>query len=194
MDLAGYAQCHFFAGVGGWSYAARLAGWPDDRELWTGSCPCQPFSSAARGRSLGVADSSKHLWPKWFQLIAARRPIIVFGEQVASAHKWLDQVCFDLERLGNQTAAVVLPASGFGFDHERRRIYFASHADPNRQPSSPVNEEVARVQRLGGYAGGVVSSDGLPPRMAVIGAFGNSVVPQVAAEVIGAFLDAEEAA
>lgn len=39
-DLRGYVQCHFFAGIGGWSLAARLAGWPDDRPLWTGSCPC----------------------------------------------------------------------------------------------------------------------------------------------------------
>ena len=47
-DLDGYRQCHFFAGIGGWSLAARLAGWPDDRELWTGSCPCQPFSAAGK--------------------------------------------------------------------------------------------------------------------------------------------------
>ena len=48
-DLAGYTQCHFFAGIGGWSYALRLAGWPDDRAVWTGSCPCQPFSTAGKG-------------------------------------------------------------------------------------------------------------------------------------------------
>ncbi|MFN7611736.1 MAG: DNA cytosine methyltransferase, partial [bacterium] len=35
-DLWGYDQCHFFAGIGGGSYAARLAGWPDDRPIWTG--------------------------------------------------------------------------------------------------------------------------------------------------------------
>ena len=52
-DLAGYTQCHFFAGIGGWSLALRLAGWPDDRPVWTGSCPCQPFSSA--GKSGGGA-------------------------------------------------------------------------------------------------------------------------------------------
>src|SRR4030095_3056253 len=48
-DLAGYDQCHFFAGIGGWPYALRLAGWPDDRSVWTGSCPCPPFSPAGEG-------------------------------------------------------------------------------------------------------------------------------------------------
>jgi DNA (cytosine-5)-methyltransferase 1 len=47
-ELSGYTQCHFFAGGGLWSVAARLAGWPDERELWTGSCPCQPFSAAGK--------------------------------------------------------------------------------------------------------------------------------------------------
>jgi site-specific DNA-cytosine methylase len=39
-DVKGYTQCHWFAGIGIWSYALRLAGWPDDRPAWTGSCPC----------------------------------------------------------------------------------------------------------------------------------------------------------
>ena len=38
-DLVGFSQCHFFAGIGVWSYALRRAGWPDDKEAWTGSCP-----------------------------------------------------------------------------------------------------------------------------------------------------------
>lgn len=51
-DLRGYTQCHFFAGIGGWSLALRLAGWPDDRPVWTGSCPCQPFSAAGKGEAM----------------------------------------------------------------------------------------------------------------------------------------------
>lgn len=43
-DLDGFTQCHFFAGIGVWSYALRNAGWSDSRPVWTGSCPCQPFS------------------------------------------------------------------------------------------------------------------------------------------------------
>ena len=50
-DLRQYTQCHFFAGIGGWSLALQLAGWPSDRPVWTGSCPCPPVSSA--GKHLG---------------------------------------------------------------------------------------------------------------------------------------------
>ena len=60
VDLEGYTQCHFFAGIGGWSVALRLAGWPDDRPVWTGSPPCQPYSTAGKG--LGQKDE-RHLAP-----------------------------------------------------------------------------------------------------------------------------------
>ena len=94
-DLRGFTQCHFFAGIGGWAYAARLAGWPDDRPLWTGSAPCQPFSTA--GQQKGTADE-RHLWPVFFGLIRACRPPVVMGEQVAAAvgKDWLDGVSTDL--------------------------------------------------------------------------------------------------
>src|SRR6478736_4470499 len=85
-DLAGYTQCHFFAGIGGWSHALQLAGWPTDRPVWTGSCPCQPFSAAGKG--IGFADE-RHLWPAFHWLISQCRPATVFGEQVASAAAWL---------------------------------------------------------------------------------------------------------
>lgn len=81
-DLAGFTQCHFFAGIGGWSHALRLAGWPDNRPIWTGSCPCQPFSVAGKGAG---TNDPRHLWPHFHRLIAACRPPVVMGEQVAGA-------------------------------------------------------------------------------------------------------------
>ena len=38
------------AGIAGWSFALRLARWPDTRPVWTGSCPCQPFSGTFKLR------------------------------------------------------------------------------------------------------------------------------------------------
>ena len=80
-ELTAFSQCHFFAGIGVWSYALRQAGVPDDYRLWTGSAPCQPFSTA--GKRKGSADE-RHLWPAFHRLIQACRPEIVMGEQVAS--------------------------------------------------------------------------------------------------------------
>lgn len=81
-DLAGFRTCHFFAGIGGWALALQYADWPVDWPVWTGSCPCQPFSAAGRGA--GAADP-RHLWPVWFRLIQECHPDVVVGEQVASA-------------------------------------------------------------------------------------------------------------
>jgi site-specific DNA-cytosine methylase len=124
-DLKGYTQCHFFAGIGGWSYALQLAGWPTDRPVWTGSCPCQPFSVAGKGK--GVADE-RHLWPVFFELIRQCRPEHVFGEQVASAinHGWLDGVSADLEAEGYACGATVLGAHSVGAPHIRQRLYWVA--------------------------------------------------------------------
>jgi DNA (cytosine-5)-methyltransferase 1 len=124
-DLAGYRQCHFFAGIGGWSYALRLAGWPDDRPVWTGSCPCQPFSAA--GNRKGFADV-RHLWPVWFQLISECKPATVFGEQVASKDglDWLDTVSADMEGAGYAIGAADLCAAGVGAPHIRQRLWFVA--------------------------------------------------------------------
>jgi len=131
-DLTGYTQCHFFAGLGGWSYALRLAGWPEDRPVWTGSCPCQPFSAAGSGG--GVTDE-RHLWPTWFNLIRECRPDVIFGEQVEAAikHGWLDLVQADLEGEGYACGAVGLPAGGVGAPHIRQRLWFVGHTKNSGQ-------------------------------------------------------------
>jgi len=124
-DLVGYTQCHFFAGIGVWSYALRQAGWPDDRPVWTGSCPCQPFSAAGKGNGF---DDERHLWPAWFWLIQQSRPAEVFGEQVASkdADPWVDLVQDDLEALGYAFGAVPFPAAGVGTPNIRDRLYWTA--------------------------------------------------------------------
>lgn len=122
-DLRGYEQAHFFAGIGGWSYAARLAGWPDDRPLWTGSCPCQPFSVAGQGRG---EDDPRHLWPDFFRLVRACRPPVVMGEQVAGAagYRWLDGVRADLAGESYASRGVDIPSCAVDAPHIRSRLYW----------------------------------------------------------------------
>lgn len=127
-ELAGFVQCHFFAGIGVWSHALRRAGWPDDQPIWTGSCPCQPFSAA--GQRKGISDE-RHFWPTWFKRIDQCKPSIVVGEQVASKDGlgWLDLVSSDMEAAGYAFGASDLCAAGFGGAHIRQRLYFVGLAD-----------------------------------------------------------------
>jgi DNA (cytosine-5)-methyltransferase 1 len=184
-DLVGFTQAHFFAGIGGWSYALRLAGWPDDRAVWTGSCPCQPFSGAARGRATGLG-SSKDLWPAWFRLISAAAPSVVFGEQVPK-REWIDRLCNDMEAVGYQVGAAIMPACSIGADHVRERAYFVCHANSDREPVLSLYGEVEGVRWNRSFPDDVVPADGIPHRMAVMRGFGNAIVPQVAAEFVWAF-------
>lgn len=127
-DLRGFTQCHFFAGIGVWSHSLRLAGWPEDRPVWTGSCPCQPFSAAGKGD--GFADE-RHLWPHFFHLISERRPQHVFGEQVASgnANTWFDLVQTDLEGVDYAFGLVPFTSAGIGAPHIRERAYWVANAN-----------------------------------------------------------------
>jgi DNA (cytosine-5)-methyltransferase 1 len=167
-DLAGYTQCHFFAGIGGWSYALRLAGWPDGRPVWTGSCPCQPFSVAGKGR--GESDE-RHLWPEFRRLIAECSPPVVFGEQVASkaGRGWLSRVRADLEALGYGVGAADLCAAGVGAPHIRQRLYWVADAKGGGvrqiagragEGAGPLAVELA-CERCAD--GGLADSDGMGP-------------------------------
>lgn len=126
-DLRGYTQCHFFAGIGGWSVALRRAMWSDERPVWTGSCPCQPFSTA--GKQAGTSDE-RDLWPTWFNLIRQCSPSSIYGEQVSSAisHGWLDRVYVDLEAEGYAIGSAVLPACSVDAPHKRDRLWFVAHS------------------------------------------------------------------
>lgn len=235
-DLKGYNQCHFFAGIGGWSVAARLAGWPDDTALWTGSCPCQPFSDAGKGHAF---TDERHLWPAFFALIRAVRPPVVMGEQVASQAglAWFDDVHLDLESEGYAIRAADLCAAGVGAPHIRQRLYWVAHTarhvaqnQPERDVASDKSRKAILVGSVPGTGSGSTSghyaardhgsirgssiwsrstyrtgldgrnrptepgalplAHGVPARVGKLRAYGNAIVPQVAAEVIGAYMDA----
>lgn len=122
-ELQRYTQCHFFAGIGGWAYALKLANAPKELNIYTGSCPCQPFSNA--GKKKGMEDG-RNLWKVFYEIIDRNRPAVVLGEQADTAIRfgWLDVVCNDLEASGYSTGASVLTASMLGSPHTRRRLYW----------------------------------------------------------------------
>ena len=210
-SLQGYKQAHFFAGIGGWSHALRLAGWPQNLPVWTGSCPCQPFSHAGKKEAL---SDSRHLWPIWFRLIKECHPPVVFGEQVeaAIAYGWLDLVFDDLEGEGYACASAVLPAACVGAPHARHRLFFVADSDGVRAEGLGKAGEPDGEASLRGRPGDkgfwrdakwLPCRDGkirayppvIPPMAygvpAIVGrlrACGNAIVPQVAAEFIQAYM------
>jgi DNA (cytosine-5)-methyltransferase 1 len=208
-ELAGYTQCHFFAGIGGWSRALRLAGWDDDRPAWTASVPCQPFSlaSIAHGGAEGQGDD-RHLWPPYFNLVRERRPGVCFGEQVANAVQWgwWDEVAMDLEGEGYAVAAGILRADAFGADHERKRLYWMAHAGRSGRQGSFQNDGIPLTaptpfavygnpltgarRALDGDYSDLLPSDGLSVVLerAALKGYGNAIVPPVAAEFIRAYM------
>lgn len=130
-DVMGCERVHYFAGIGVWDYALNCAGWAD-AEVWTGSCPCQPFS--ASGKKRGFADE-RHVWPDWFSLIRECRPNVVFGEQVSSSDGliWFDLVSTDMENEEYAIGALDTCAAGVGAPHIRQRLYFVAESDSQRR-------------------------------------------------------------
>lgn len=124
-DIAGYTQHHFFAGIGGWSRALRIASWPEGAPVWTASLPCQPFSAAGKG--LGKQDE-RHLLPHFLELVKKCRPNVIFGEQVerAIAHGWLDDLQTNMEAEGYAVGHCVLGAHSIGAAHIRQRLYWVA--------------------------------------------------------------------
>jgi DNA (cytosine-5)-methyltransferase 1 len=138
-DVRGYTRVHFFAGIGGWDIALRLAGWPDALPVWTGSCPCQSFSSA--GKRKGAKDE-RHLWPVMFDLVRQCRPDTAIGEQVSSAIRmgWLDGVSADLEKEGYAVGPLVLGAHSVGSPHIRQRLFWVADSRGERLFGRPSEQ------------------------------------------------------
>lgn len=209
-SVRGKRQCHFFAGIAGWELALQLANWPREREVWTVSCPCQPFSQAGVGDGL---NDPRHLWPEILRLVRECKPGIIFGEQVERAikSKWLDVVFNELEEQGYACGAIVLPACSIGASHVRQRIWWVADASSKRwrdvkceRNSAKIFKEMEQSRFGGDLIGsrdeletsivGILYDDGISLEMERIALrqYGNSIVPGLAAEFISAFMESYE--
>lgn len=133
-QLAGYDRIHLFAGIAGWDVALTRAGWPDSVPVMTGSCPCQPFSSANTTENRGIG-SERDIWPQMYRLIRATKIPFVFGEQVEDAisYGWVDRLEADLAREGYIVAYAVLGAHSIGAPHKRDRLYWLAYSTSSRR-------------------------------------------------------------
>ncbi|WP_335138898.1 DNA (cytosine-5-)-methyltransferase [Lacticaseibacillus paracasei] len=115
---------------------------PDSIGLVSGGFPCQPFSIA--GKRKGTADD-RDLWPEMFRIIKQLWPTWVVGENVANfANMELDRTLSDLEDLGYQTRAFVLPACAVGAPHQRLRTFIVAHSNREGQLQSQGTEQDQR--------------------------------------------------
>ena len=219
-------QVHLFAGIGGFALAARLAGLPDDFDIWTGGFPCQDISYAGKGA--GLSGSRSGLFFEIVRLLRGvrQRPAWLLLENVPAIKKrGIDWVLSELEGLGYTCWSSVVGAGAVGSSQNRLRLFLVVHAPrsgagimyKNCSKDSEVfgSRRSNGSRRLSWESGGADSNvswpsrpreaqfdfeppryservldselDGLPVRLVrrankdALKAYGNSIVPQVAA-------------
>ena len=207
-DVRKFAQCHFFAGIGGWSLAFRLWGWPDERPGWSGSAPCPPWSRARiwHRESEGKKDA-RDLWPELFRLIDACRPAEFFGEQVAGkkVQPWIDRAKENLAGAGYRFHGEDRKARDYGSPQGRERFYFSADLGGARGQGLVAwrGADAARPWRWRGEADlRAIAKNPFKPgdlwpqplvrrgdakisaRVASVRAYGNAIDPWVAAQFI----------
>jgi DNA (cytosine-5)-methyltransferase 1 len=106
-------------------------------DIITGGFPCQPFSVA--GKRKGTADD-RYLWDETIRVVAECKPRWFIGENVEGLINInngmvLRQVQTDLEDQGFQVQCIVIPASGIGAWHQRKRVWIVAYSDSNRHRS-----------------------------------------------------------
>ena len=100
-------------------------------DVVTGGFPCQPFSVAGKRKS--TADD-RYLWDEMLRVIREVKPRWVIGENVEgivniNEGMVLRQVLNDLENEGFKSQCIIIPASGIGAWHQRKRIWIVSYAN-----------------------------------------------------------------
>ena len=118
-----------------------------EADVITGGFPCQPFSVA--GRQKGTSDD-RYLWPEMFRLIKEIKPKWVVGENVSGLINLqegmvLRQVQDDLEGEGFEVQCFIIPASGIGAWHQRKRVWIVAHSERNGQLASKKRGSIKKT-------------------------------------------------
>ena len=175
--------CHYDITTIDWASVPRV-------DLICGGFPCQPFSTASRGRR-----TANSLWGEMFKAISILKPAWVIGENVAgSADMVLKQVGVDLESIGYEVAPPLeIPACAVGCDHWRPRYWILGYSHSNMQSGCAINAEMAIVKRIQHRPRRVRETHGVSNWMDRRRAIGNAVVPQIVEALGRMILEAHHA-
>ena len=102
-------------------------------DIITGGFPCQPFSVAGKRRG---KDDDRYLWDETLRVVAETKPRWFVGENVdgiinIANGSILQQIQKDLEKENFQVQCLVIPASGVGAWHQRKRVWIIGYSDCN---------------------------------------------------------------
>lgn len=151
-----------------------------------GGFPCQPFSTASRGRKV-----AEDLWSEAIRLVKVNGPHIAIFENVQE--KPIRKAESDLRGLGYRTTVRNISAHDCGAPHGRSRWWVVAHPYDESEFQRAINAEVAKLPKLcaslwsaEAYRQAIRISDGVPPGLDEAGrvALGNSLLPQIP-EAIG---------
>jgi DNA (cytosine-5)-methyltransferase 1 len=112
-------------------------------DVITSGFPCQPFSVAGKRKG---TDDDRYLWDETIRVVSECKPKYFIGENVEGIINInngmvLRQVQDDLEKEGFQVRCLVIPASGIGAWHQRKRVWIIA-ANSNSRFSIGENEEI----------------------------------------------------
>lgn len=156
-----------------------------EADIITGGFPCQPFSTAARGR-----NNAPDMWGWMLHTIGRCHPVWVVAENVPGiGADRIDTICNHLEALGYSVWPIEIDTALPQRQRARNRILWLAHANRESESRRPIDAEVACLSEVSRcrethYPGTLGVDAGLPHRMDRLRALGNAVVPQIV-ELIG---------
>ena len=111
-------------------------------DVITGGFPCQPFSVAGKRKG---TDDDRYLWDETIRVIRECKPRWFIGENVEGIINIqegvvLRQVCTDLEKEGFEVQCLIIPASGIGAWHQRKRIWIIGYNVSNSNTRFGIGE------------------------------------------------------
>ena len=111
-------------------------------DIVSGGFPCQPFSVAGKRKG---TDDDRYLWDETIRVVRECKPRWFIGENVEGIVNInnglvLRQVQTDLEKEGFKVQCLIIPASGIGAWHQRKRVWIIGCNVPNSNSRLSIRE------------------------------------------------------